>query len=322
MVVKSIIRLAVVGGTVATVVGVPAVFVAGPDRVAAVFDQAKTSINNKIDQAVGDPIAIRAQLRDLEAEYPERIAEVRADITDLDQQISDIERELAVSQRVVSLADEDLGQLDTLLTRARERQADSDGFAVVRVRFDDRSMSLDEAYASANEISGLRSAYSTRAADLERDLTLLGEQRDRLGQVLTQLETERADFQSQLWGLDRQVDAIARNDRMIELLESRNEHIEKLDRYEAKTLDHVTAKINKKLAEQEGRIASLNTQDANASYVNRAKADLDYTIRAGREIRTGVTRGVVELENPVIEITPDGEKTVADADSEPVASRR
>lgn len=319
MVVKSIVRLLVVGGTVATVVGVPAVLVAGPDRVAALFTQAQDSINEKIDQAVGDPVAIRAQLRDLEAEYPERIAAVRADLSELEHQIGQIERELAVSERVVSLADEDLGQLRGLLTKAQERQSDAGGFAVVRVRFDDRSLSLDEAYANANEISSLRSAYATRAADLERDRSLLAAQHERLAQVLSQLETERANFQAQLWQLDRQVDAIARNDRMIDLLEARNEHIEELDRYEAKTLDHVTAKITKKLAEQEGRIATLTTSSTTEQYLGRAKAELDLTVRAGQELRQGVTRGVIELETPVIEIGPDRE-SVSDAPGEPVAS--
>lgn len=331
---RNVVRLVTVAGTVVAVVGIPAVLIAGPDRVAAVFDQARGQINHQIDAAVGDPAAIRAQLRKLESEYPERIGEVRQDLAELDHQVGQMERELAVSQKVVQLAEADLSQLGAMIERAEHARADNEGFAVVRVRFDDKVLGLDETYAESTRIGKLREAHALRVRSIERDLGLVGQQRDRLASVLTQLETEQSELRDQLWQIEQQVDTIARNDRIIDLLEDRNESIERLGNYEAKTLDHVTGKIMGKLAEQEQRLAALAGQPGQKDYVAQAEYELDVMVRAGRALSTETqpnslsqsrteARKVIELQAPVIEISPDSEPVLIDrtGKSDPVARR-
>ena len=82
-VMKHVIRVGVIG---ALLVGA-GVVIAGPHRVRAMFHQARDNINCKIDRNITDPVALRAQLRDLAGQYPKRIAEVRSDLTELREQL-------------------------------------------------------------------------------------------------------------------------------------------------------------------------------------------------------------------------------------------
>ncbi len=321
-IVKSVVRLAVVAGTGLAVVGIPAALIAGPERVGAVLGQARDAVHHSIDSAVGDPAALRAQLRSLEAEYPERIADVRSDLTQLDQQISQMKREASVSRKVVELAQADLSTLGSVIAKAEDARAANDGFAVVRVRLDDRVLDLEQGYAESNRIGKLRNAHANRVSSIDRDLSLLGQQRDRLGAVLTQLENEQSELQDQLWQIEQQVDTIARNERIIDLLEDRDEHIERLGRYEAKTLDHVTGKILGKLAEQEQRLAALAGQTDENDYIEQAEYELDVMLRAGKVLGAPSAK-VIEIQPPVIEVTPDSEPVLIDraGKGEPVARR-
>ncbi len=297
-----------------------AVAVMGGPRAHALFHQTRAKINATIDSNISDPIALRQQLRELESQYPGRIAEVRGDLAELSSQIGQLEREMKVSARVVELADADLGQMKSLIAKAEAARSDS-GYALVRVRFGDESLDLENAYSKANQISQLRSAYASKTADIDGNLAILRQQEERLGQILAQLEGERADFQAQLWQLDRQVDAIARNDRMIDMLEARQAALEKYDRYgEVTSPDQVQGRIAKVLAEQEARLNALSMAGEQNDYELQAKHELSYQSQVGAEILERAGRPALELEPAVIEITPDGEERTVPSVGRPIAS--
>ncbi len=301
-VVKTVVRMGVIGGLVAGA----AVVVAGPDRVGALVSQTRTTINKTIDNQIDDPVALRAQLKKLEGEYPRRIAEVRSDLSELERQKQDLTRELAISKRVVQLADADLAQLKGLLSRAENARADA-SHQIVRVRFDDRSMGVDDAYAKANSISQTRSAYATQAADLERDLGYLTQQENRLSELLATLEHERAEFQTQLWQLDRQVDAIARNERMIEMMEKREATLDRYEtKYDANSLAQVKTRLADIRASQEAALESLATSTGANDYERMATFELDGELSTFRERSIEhQDRGVFEVIPNVLEIGPD-----------------
>lgn len=308
-------------GVAGTLAAGTALAVMGPHRAHALINQVKTNINSAVDSNIDDPIALRQQLRDLEAQYPGRIAEVRGDLAELNAQIEQLQREQTVSQRVVAMADADLQQMKGLLAKATQTQADN-GFALVKVRFGDESLGIDQAVAKANQISQLRSAYATKATDIDTNLTILNQQAERLNQILAQLQSEQADFQTQLWQLDRQVDAIARNDRMIEMLENRQQEFAKYDRYgDVASPDNISAQIAKILAQQEERLNQFTVQANQLDYERKAEADLaqtnwEYQAKLGADLLQGK---VIELEPEVIEVTPDAPAT-APAPQRPIAS--
>src|SRR5215471_11066205 len=104
-------------GVIAGLVGGTALVIATPDRIGALFTQTQNHINSAIDKHIEDPVALRAQMKKLEGEYPSRIAEVQGDLAELREQKSQLQRELAVSDRVVSLAQGDLEQLQGMIAR-------------------------------------------------------------------------------------------------------------------------------------------------------------------------------------------------------------
>ncbi|MCC6285245.1 MAG: hypothetical protein IT439_08100 [Phycisphaerales bacterium] len=264
-VVRNVVRI----GLITALVGGAAVVIAGPHRVRAMIQQARSSIHARIDASIDDPAALRAQLKDLESQYPKRLAEVRRDLDEVEGQIAQVSRDLAVSQRVVALASDDESRLRDGLAEARAQG----GFS--RVKFDEVVLSSQQAYARADSIRQVREAYSARAVDLDRELGFLGEQRDRLAGLLAQLETEQAEFQAQLWQLDRQIDAVGRNDRLIAVMEKRQQRIDEHSRYEGISLDAIRGRLSTIRAQQESTLNRLAGAASTQSYEDRARFEVE-----------------------------------------------
>ena len=101
---KTLVRLAVIAG----VVGGVGLLAAQSPRARALMHQAHQTVSNKIDRVIDDPVALRAQLRELEMKYPQRIASVRSDLAEVTAQVSELEHEMQVASKVVELAAADL----------------------------------------------------------------------------------------------------------------------------------------------------------------------------------------------------------------------
>jgi hypothetical protein len=269
--IKTIVRAGIVVG----LVGGAAVLIAGPHRVSLLFDKLCDSVNEHVDEAIDDPTALRAQLRDLEAQYPERISELRGDLAELKEQERQIERDRAVAQRVVQLADADVGQLQPLVAQAQAASAEAEPGTVVHVRFSDASLDVEQATSRLARIVQTRTAYASRATDASRDLTYLGQQKQRLEQLLSQLETERSEFRAQIWQMDRQVDTIARNDRLIELMQRRQKTMEDCGRYEAGSLAQVQSRMAEVRSKQESQLGLLSDDQERLDYEDVARVQVE-----------------------------------------------
>lgn len=292
---KCVVRWAVISG----LVGGAAVVVAGPERVGAILTQTRSHINAGLDRAIEDPVALRAQLKSLEGQYPQRIAEVRGDLAELQAQTAQLNRDLQVSERVVALADQDLGRLQAQLARAEAAQ---DGVTLVQLQFDNERLDIKEARVRATKIQQVRNAYASKAADIQRDLGYLSQQETRLTQLSGQLETEHSEYQAQMWQLDRQVDAIARNDRMIGMMEKRQATMDEHSRYRAGSLDQLTTRMADIRARQEARLEVLGHGQTQTDYEDRAKLDLDARPSAGIE---GLSPEPSSLSGPQLRVIPE-----------------
>jgi len=273
-IVKTVIRLGVIG---ALVTG-GAVVIAGPHRVMALGSQVQSRIVNVIDSNIDDPVALRAQLRDLQAQYPKRIAEVRSQLAELAEQIRQIQREQAISEKVVSMASADLEDLRTLLARAEEARAEfaSDGsYRTIAISFNNQSLSVDEAYSKANYISELVRSYDARSTDASTDLANLERDQDRLSGLLRKLESEQTQFQAQLAQLDRQIDSVARKQRMVKVMEDRAQRIDELSRYHVASLDQFRSVLAKRQAELESRITAIAEREEQLDYEDKAAYQID-----------------------------------------------
>lgn len=313
---KHLIRYAVITG----LVGGTAAVVAGPDRLGALFQQAQSKINTCIDSNIDDPIALRSQMKQLEGQYPERIAEVRGDLAELNEQVAQLKRELAVSERVVALTNADIDQMQTLISRAEAAQStmhlasDSMDAApraqIIRVVFNGESIDLKDAYTRANKIQQVRMAYANRANEINRDLGYLGQQESRLTQLATQLDTEYQDFQAQMWQMDRQVDTISRNERLITMMEKRQQTLDEQGRYGADSLQQLSSRFADIRAKQEARLETLGQSSNAINYEDRAKFDLDARKQYGSSKSLGPAAPVMPEAPTVIEITPESDTEV------------
>lgn len=271
---KRFMKAGVVTTVVLGTVAAAAVVIAGPHRARAVVSQVHGKVLHSIDATIEDPSALRTQLQEMEREYPKRISQVRGDLAELHEQIRQLEREQAIAERVVDLAERDLVALQTGFEEAKA-MAEGNGARLAAVSVDDRVLSIDRAAARIQQIQNTRIAYANRSNDAEHDLGFLRQQSARLEELLVQLETERGQFRGQILALSRQVDAIARNERLIDLLEKRNRTIEECSRYEAVSLDQITGRLAEIRSRQEAELDLLASARAESSYEDLAKLQID-----------------------------------------------
>ena len=105
----------------------------------------------------------------------------------------------------VQLTAADLGGLEGLIDKAEQARIENASYgAIVRISHGGRTLGMDDAYAKANRIKELNTAFSTQASDLERNLDYLGQQRERLADLLDQLTSEQAEFQTKILQLDQE----------------------------------------------------------------------------------------------------------------------
>jgi DNA repair ATPase RecN len=308
---KTVIRLGVIG---ALVTG-GAVVVAGPHRVMALGTQVQSKIVNVIDANIDNPVALRAQLRDLQQQYPKRISEVRSQLAELVEQVRQIQREKAVSEKVVSMAAADLEDLSTLLARAEEARVEfaSDGsYRTVTIAFNDESLSVDQAYSKANYITELVRSYEARSIDAANDMANLQRDQGRLTSLLSKLESEQTQFQAQLAQLDRQIDSVARKERMVEVMENRSERIDELSRYHVASLDQFKSVLAKRQAELESRIATIVDREDQLDYEEKASFQVD--TQTYTSFSTNTTIRKPKTNNTNVEIRIDENDCESDAE--------
>lgn len=238
------------------------------------IDQVHTDILERIDENVDDPAALRTQLRSLEAEYPERIGQVRGDLAELRQQIKQLQKEELVCERVVQMASADFESLEPVLNEATAMRSNQGASAVSVVAWDDKVYSYDRAANQLNQVRQTLMAYTNRAADARHDLTYLGQQEQRLEELLVTLESERTQFQSQIMQLTRQVDAIARNERLIGLMEKRNKTIDECSRYDAISLDNLTNRLAEIRSRQTAELDLLSNRQEQMDYEDMARMQI------------------------------------------------
>jgi chromosome segregation ATPase len=315
--VKNVVRFGVIG----TLAGGGLMVVAEtarPGSVSAIFGQGKQAIAGVIDRNIDDPVALRAQIAQLEAQYPKKIAEVRSDLRDVRDQITQLSRKVKESRMVVQLTQADLEQLDTGLARAREVQARNPG-AIVRISLDKGRVDLRDALNERRGIEQTMQVHANLVVELERDLGYLTEQEHQLAELLTKLETEHAEFQGKLAALDMQIDSIARNDRMIAMMEDRQKTIDEHSRYRAAGLDQLDSHIARIRSEQQARLESIAGRQQDKDYLREAQYLLDVEARGDRAepVRTPAPGRIDALLTApeIIDVDPDApETTTAHAD--------
>jgi ribosomal protein L29 len=269
---RFIVRWGIIGGL--AVGGIT--LLVGPQRVMACIDQLREEANNVVEKLVDDPIALRRQLDNLASQYPKRIAEVRGEIARLDQQLEQFDRDERIAIRVIELTTVDLEVLRDLVEDA---QATTGVRGTPSIRFEGIRYNLDGAYTEGRRIRTVRANYEDRLASDRRQIELMGEQKSRLVSILEKIEHEHETYRAQLWQLDREIDAIERNDRIIAMVEQQQETLSGFDRFgSAGNLDQVRARLAEIRTVQESTILALTDVGTGADYETRARFDASDTL--------------------------------------------
>lgn len=258
-----LISAAVIGGTTILV---------GPERVAAGFAQVKSMASHLFDDFVDDPVALRHQLEGLAEQYPDRITEVRTEIAQIDMQLDQLTQDNEVADRVVALTTDDLEEIRIAVVDAEASEELGHKVAIRRGSF---RVGIDQARSEARRIAGIRAAYEDRRIGNEQQIGLISNQRDRLEEILDQLECEYGEFEEKLWVLDRQIDAIERNDRLIEMTEEQQALLNDYERLgKVGNLRQLEAKLEELRMTQEAQLQSLEKHGVKGEYERRARDEM------------------------------------------------
>ncbi len=258
-------------GLISTLALGGATLLIGPERVGADLAHVRAKAQSVVDGAMDNPVALRRQLQELAEEYPQRIGKVQHEISEVNVQIAQFDRRSEVAARVVAMTTEDLGELKTLLARAQGVEG-----RPVFVRFEGVRFNVDEAYNEARRIQNVRTSYGDRLACNQQQLAVLSQQKARLVEILVKLEDEFSTFETQMWQLDRQIDAIERNGRLIEMTEQMHATLEGYDRWgKLDNLKQLQAKMAELQAIQDAQLDTLAKVGIRYDYEKRAQFDLD-----------------------------------------------
>ena len=270
---KTLFRTAVIGTALSAAVLGGTAMIVGPERVGAMADQVTNQIETHFDASLDDPVVLRRQLEKVRRQYPERIKTVRRDLASLQDEVRRLEHERAVSARVVEMVDKDLALIGPALEEAKAQLA-SNGPRLAAIEFDGEIMSLRRARTKAREIERTRTAHAARAADAEHNLKYLQTQESRFIGLLEQLEEEQATLSAQVVQLENEVESIARNERLIAMLEARQRTLESAARFKVGSLDQLTGVLERKRTEQEAELDRLAAGVEAASYEDLAEREL------------------------------------------------
>ena len=268
---RSLLRWGLVGGLALGAV----TLLVGPERVAASLSMIRSKAQSVVDSTVSDPVAMRRQLEGLAKQYPDRIAEVRGEVAQVSMQLAQYNHDIEIANRVVAMTTDDLGNLKTLVTRAEESTKTT--ARPVAIRYQGVKFNVDEAYNEARRINNVRGTYQERLASDQQQVAFLTQQKDRLGEILSKLESEYNTFQAQLWQLDRQIDAIERNDRLIDLTEQQQATLASYEKFgKVGSLKQLEAKLAELRAVQEAQLESLSKKGVHMDYENKAESDMSF----------------------------------------------
>ena len=247
-----------------------AALVVGPQRAGAALAQVRSWGQNTVDRFVEDPVALRRQLEQLGAEYPGRIGQLRGELAQLDRQVHQLSQDCEVSRRVVAMTTTDLAEVESAMADAGASNSATAASPIVRTRLG--SNDAASLRAEARRIQQIRSGHQDRLSTGERQLTMLRDQRTKLSTILQKIEREHSDFQIKLAALDRQIDAVGRNQRLIEMAQ---EQAKVLAEYERGTrvgnLGQLEGRLEQVRMEQEAKLEVLLRADDSDPYESAAR---------------------------------------------------
>ena len=110
----------------------------------------------------------------------------------------------------------------------------------------------------------------------EQQISLISNQRSRLVEILDQLESEYGQFEEKLWVLDRQIDAIERNDRLITMTEEQQAILRDYEKLgKVGNLRQLESKLEELRVTQEAQLQALEKHGVRNDYERQAREEIE-----------------------------------------------
>ncbi len=265
---KTLFRTALIGGL--AIGGLT--MVVGPQRMVSGYNQVQHTVIAWFDDNMDNPVLLRAQLKNLQAEYPNRLRKITRSLAEVDGQIATISYQQQVSHNAVNIARTDLAELESLYTTANASQFASNGVPQrVLIAFQGRNLTVDQAYNRAGRIKASALNNQDKAAHFDQELEILSKYRNRLVEQKDKLDQEYSTFQTQLYNIQRQIDQIERNDDLIELMEECNVEVSDNDKFKARNLGELANRLSALQKQQEAEFETMESMVNSDSYVQKAE---------------------------------------------------
>jgi len=239
----------------------------GPYRVQELCRYVKETAAENLDDMIPDEVELRHDMEKLREEYPARIAELKSMSDEIARQLAEVERDRSLCREVLTLCGEDLEELRPKLETPNQDVP----AAVMKVEFRGAVFTRTEAAERSRKILDIKELYEARLAAANGSVDLLESERARLRAELVELQKEYDQFIAGYRGLERQIDLLRHNEKLIEIA-SRKERLGRLDSAGwVRSLDAVQRAIERRRTEQEERLRSLKVGNPAAEYEARAR---------------------------------------------------
>jgi len=258
-------------GVIGALLTVGLVAVIGLTRVKTAFHSVRDHLRSNVDELVDTRIALRHEIDKLQKEYPERIAEIRVQLSAIDRDLAKCGEEIQLFEEVVGLAESDA---EVLRNRIAGADADADGVNATFIEFRSERLGPEEAWSRAARAADYAASYRERISDTKNQRALLQEEKARLRAELASLEREYRDFKAEIASMNRDIESLKRKEKLVELAERRSGEREDLFTDRATSLQVVQEKIQRRKIELEEKLKALNAFRSQNEYESRARLRL------------------------------------------------
>ncbi len=245
--------------------------VVGLTRVKTAWWSVRDHLRSNVDELVDTRIALQHEVRKLQNEYPERIADLRCQSKEIDRDLAACNKDVKLCHEVVALCESDITVLNAKLEVA---DADADGFGSNIVEFRSERLGRAEALTRAGRIAQTADSYRDRLSDLTAEQQILRDERGRLRAELAEMEREFREFQSEVGTISREIDSLKRKEKLVKVAERRQQETDDIFADRASGLTVVKEKIERRKIQLDERLRALRGVRSGNEYEARARLRL------------------------------------------------
>ena len=246
--------------------------VVGVERLQNVAQSLSLAAVENIDDMIPHEVRLYSDMERLREEYPERISTLKAMLRELKDQFAETEKDRRLCREVLSLCEEDLGELRPKLEALTTRPEDgSDRGKDATVEFRGISYTHREALERSGKILDIREMYENRLQAGTTSIGLLDSERQEIGAELLDLRKEYDRFLGEYKSLEREIDLLRHNEKLIQIARRRD----RIDHIDAsgwvRSLDELKKAIYRRKSAQEERLKSYRVGHPAREYEIRAR---------------------------------------------------